>query len=421
MKKTLIISLLFCLSTAIFAQPSQRATAFNYLKYGELDNAKKSIDKCILHPKTQKDARTWWYRGQIYQAIHSSDKPKYKALDPNAADVAFAAYKKALLYNVKLEGYSDLDIENNYEDQIKFMKLFGDINNLEKNLVETEILTDILTIRYPALANILVNRGVDQFKEKKYKMSLKSFESSLFVSSLSGRIDTPIVYYAALSAEKAKEYKKSKEYFRELIKLNYGKDDKEKASIYYFLANIYLSEKDTVNYLKNLKKGIDKYPNEPLLLVEWINFKIGMGKALEAEDMIKKAIETDPNNALLHFNLGTIYEGKKDYDNAIKSYLKAIEIEPDHLSANYNLGAMYNNTAKEIYDKAQDEPDNKKYEELMKQYDETLKKAKPYLEKAYELDPDDLATMQSLKIIYYKTGEMEKYEKISAKLKEKTQ
>ena len=420
MKNLLIISLLLAFSLSITAQTSKRATALNYMNYGELDKAKKTIDECILHPKTIKDARSWWYRGQIYQAIHISDNPKYKALDANAIDVAFKSYKNALLYNVKLEGYSDLDIENNYEDLLKFLKLFGDIN-VEKNLVETDIFVDITINKFPPLANALVNRGVEQYKGEKYKMALNSFESSLFVSSMSSRLDTPIVYYAALSAEKAKELKKAKEYFRELIKVKYGKDDREKASMFYFLGNVYLAEKDTASYLKNLEKGIEKYPNESLLLVEWINFKIGSGKALEAEDMIKKAIETDPNNALLHFNLGTIYEGKKDYDNAIASYINAIKADTNHLSANYNLGALYNNNAKEIYDKAQNEPDNKKYDALMKEYDETLKQAKPYLEKAYELDPNDLATMQSLKIIYYKTGEMDKYKAIDEKLKEKTQ
>lgn len=421
MKNLLIISILLAFSLTMFSQTSKRASALNYLKYGELDNAKKAIDECVLHEKTKQDARSWWYRGQIYQAIHISDNAKYKALDENAADVAFASYKKALLYNIKDVSYHSLDIEKNYEDQIKFMKLFADVNNLEKNLVETEVLTDILTIRYPLLANILVNRGVEQFKNSKYSMALNSFESSLFVSGLSGKVDTPIVYYAALSAEKAKEYKKAKENFRELIKVGYGKDDKEKASMYYFLGNIYLAEKDTANYIKNLEKGIEKYPKESLLLVEWINFKIGAGKALEAEDMIKKAIETDPNNALLHFNLGTIYEGKNDFENAISSYLNAIKADPNHLSANYNLGALYNNNAAEYYKQAQDESDNKKYDALMLKYEETLKQAKPYLEKAHELDPNDVATMVSLKAIYYKTGEMDKYKEIDEKLKAKTQ
>ncbi len=421
MKNLIVISLLMLFTYfGAYAQPSCRATAQNYLKYGELDNAKKTIDRCILHTKTIKDARTWWYRGQIYQAINASDNEKYKNLDLDAADVAFLAYKKALLYNVKLEGYSELDIENNYEDQIKFMKLFADIN-IEKNLVETEILTDILTIRYPALANIMVNRGVVQFQNKDFSKASKSFEGSLFVSGMIGKVDTAIIYYSALSAEKAKNYKLAKEHFRQLIKLEYGADDKEKATMYYFIANIFLSEKDTVRYIRNLEKGIEKYPNESLLLVQLINFKIEAGKAEEAEDMIIKAIGSDPNNALLHFNLGTIYEGKNDIENAIKCYTKAIESDPNHLSANYNLGALHNNVAAEIHEVAQEEKDNKKYDALILKYEETLKKAKPYLEKAHELDPNDLATMQSLKIIYYKTGEMEKYEALDKLLKEKTQ
>lgn len=419
MKIILIVTLLLPFTIISFAQPC-RQNAFNELKNGELDKAKEEVDGCINHPKAIKDARTWWYRGQIYHAIYTTDNPKYKALDPNAAETAFSSYKKALLFNIKDESYHGLDIENKYEDQIKFIKLLSDVVNLEKNLVETEILTDIITIRFPSLANIFVNSGVDQYKKADYQRALNSFESSLFVSSLSGKIDTPIVYYAALSAEKAKEYKKAKENLNLLIKLEYGKNDTEKAFMYDLLSGIYLAESDTTNCLKTLNKGIEKYPNEPSLLVKWINIKITMGKVLEAEDMIKKAIEKDSKNDLLQYNLGTIYEGKKDNQNAIDCYKKAIEINENNVSANYNLGAIYFNIAKEKYDTLNSITIDSVYERFIKEAEEAIKNAKPYLEKAHELDSKDIFTIQPLKFIYYKLGEMEKYEEMDKKLKELT-
>ncbi|GAB4287716.1 MAG: hypothetical protein Kow0068_13540 [Marinilabiliales bacterium] len=405
--------------TVLIAQPAKRASCLNYLKFGELDKAKQACDECVEHEKTKNDARAWWYRGQVYQAILTAKEDKYKNLDNDAIYKAFDSYKKALLYNFVDPQYHSLEIFNKEkpEDLLKFFKLLNDPNT---KYTSSELLVDIIKNRYPYLANNLVNKGVMQYKEKDYNGALKSFENSLFVSTMSGKIDTPIVYYAALAADKAQDFETAKEYYNNLIKLNYGKDDKEKATMYYLLANVYSQQKDTANFLKTLNKGIEKYPKEPLLLSTKINWYIDQGKAQEAKDIVQKAIEADPDNKLLHFNLGTIYEGKGDRDSAIICYKKALEIDPDYLLPNYNLGALYNNWAKDIFDEAQDLMGDE-YDKKMEEYNNTLKLAKPYLEKAHELDPEDLATMQSLKVIYYKTGEMDKYKEIDELINKKTQ
>ncbi|MFH2142840.1 MAG: tetratricopeptide repeat protein [Bacteroidota bacterium] len=419
-KVTLVLILFIFVNLLINAQPAKRASCYNYLKFGELDKAKQACDECIENDKTKSDALAWWYRGQVYQAIYVSQDANYKKLDPNAADVAFFSYKKALLYNFKDPAYHSLEFDNKNkpEDKMQFAKL---LNDQSTKYTSSELFVDIIMERYPFLANILVNQGVKQYKDlQDYPKALKSFENSLFVSQMSGKIDTPIVYYAALAAEKSNDLNTAKEYYQILTKLGYGADNKEKATIYYLYANIYLQQKDTANYIKTLNKGIDKYPDEPLLLAQKINWYIDQGKSQEAKDIIIRTIKTDPENKLLHFNLGTIYEGKNNRDSAIICYKKSLEIDSNYLSANYNLGALYNNWAKDKYDALQDLPIGKEYDNAIKDYDETLKMAKPYLEKAFELDPEDLSTIQSLKIIYYKTGETDKYNKMNELLKSKT-
>ena len=398
------------------AQPNKRASALNYLKYGELDKAKENIDAACKHPKTINDPRTWWYKGQIYQAIHASDE--YRSLTPDAADTAFTAYKKALLLNFKDPSMHNLDIENNYDDQMKFINA---LRNRKTRYVDQTIIVDIITNRYPALANILVNRGVKQYsQEKAYKKAQTSFESSLFVSSLTGKIDTPVVYYAGLAAEKAKDYKSAVTYFKQITKLEYGKDDAEKASMYFLLAKTYKEQNDTVHYLKTLNKGIEKYPNgSSPLVVELINYYLSSGKTDEALNYLNVGIKKDTTNPDFYFARGSLYDvNLKQPEKAIPDYKKSLELKPDYFDANYNLGALYYNQAVDIIKKAQDETDNDKYNKMMDKAKSIMKVALPYLEKAYSINDKDKNTMVSLKELYYRLGQVDKSKAIGDKLKE---
>ena len=52
----------------------------------------------------------------------------------------------------------------------------------------------------------------------------------------------------------------------------------------------------------------------------------------------KKAIESDPKNAMAHYNLGLALRGKGQLDAAIACYNKAIELDPRFADAHHGLG-----------------------------------------------------------------------------------
>ena len=403
---------------SVNAQTSKRATALNQLKYNELDEAKETIEEVIKHPKTIKDARSWWYRGQIYQAIYISKE--FKHLSPDAITIAFDSYKQALLYNFKDPALQVLDIENSKLDQIKFQKALMDMNTKYE---ATEIIIDIVQKRYPYLANIMVNKGVDDFQNKKdYKSAQEAFERSLFVSSMTGRVDTAVIYYTALSAQKAKDYKTSNEYFKKTIEVGYGTSDQMKAEMYILWGSNYKELGDTAKYLKTIDKGIEKFPNESVLLVEKINYYISEGKSEEAKVMLITATEKEPNNKLLFFNLGVIYEKSGDLDNAEKAYKRCVEIDPGYATGNYSLGALYFNKGGEMYNQADEIPPTKpkEYDAKLAEAKAMFEKALPLLEKALEKDPEDLSTMTALKTIYYKLEMNDKFKEMNDKVKAKT-
>ena len=55
--------------------------------------------------------------------------------------------------------------------------------------------------------------------------------------------------------------------------------------------------------------------------------------------------------------------------------------------------------------------------ELKEQYEVLLNEAKPYLEKAHEVDPNDQSTMVSLREIYVRKNIMDKAQEMGDKIK----
>ncbi len=373
MKKILaLIIVIVSVSSALYAQKAKVQTAWNYFNYDELDKAKTAIDEASQNETTVGMAKTWYYRGLIYQKTYKHEK--YASLDPDPLKVALESYNKAL----------EIDPQYEFKEEIVQKKM--------------------------ELGNQMFGQGVEYFNAKNFQKALVSFENVLLVSGT----DTSATLNAAFSAEKSGDKTKAKHYYNRLIEMNY-KDPK----IYIFLSNMYKSEQDTAMALSTIKKGRQQFPADKNLVIEELNIYLFSGKINEAREMLNVAIQADPNNASLHFAQGTILDQLGDKQAAAISYKKAIELKPDYFDAYYNLGAMYFNEGAEMANKANDIKSNAEYAKAKEKYDAKFKEAQPYLEKAHELNPKDTNTMLSLKQLYARTGENEKYEAIKVKLEGK--
>lgn len=363
--------LIACLaSTSIFAQKSAIQTAYNYLRYDDLDKAKEAIDQAATNPSSNTISKTWYYRGQIYHAIYESTKEPFQALKPGSLDQAFLSYEKTI----------ELDKSEEYKEDI------------DKRL-------RIMSSQY-------LNEGVDNYKEKKYSDALAGFEKSLNINDKYVKIiDTLAMFNAALAAEKANFPEKASQYFSKLIAANYGG-----AKTYSLLAETQLNMKDTVSALQTLKEGRQKYPSNADLAVAELNVYLVTGKDKEAALQIEQAIANDPKNANLYYAKGVLNDKIGNADIARAAYKSAIELKPDHFDANYNLGAMLFNEGAELVNKANSLPASKQkeFDALKVKYDAKFNEAKPYFEKAYELNPKDKATMQNLKQVYTRLNDLPK-------------
>ena len=397
MKKFSLILLVASLNACcVYAQKAKVQTAYNFYKkpYQQYDKAKEAIDEAILNEQSEGMAKTWYYRALIYQALYKNEK--YGQLCDNCLVTAYESFQKSM----------DKDPKNEWVEEIKF-------------------------VRIPFIANKIFENGVDAFKLKDYNKALSDFE---MVQKMSPG-DTSVLLNSAYSAERAGNAEKAKQYFSRLIEMKYP-DDK----IYLSLANIYKSENDTSKAMNIIHAGRVIYPDSINLMLSEINILLAGGKNEESTMALNAAIQKDPKNQNLFLALGSTYDNlanpkdkdrkdlpkPKNYEEymmkAEEAYKKGLSINPENFELNYNIGALYFNKAAEMANQANKLNSNDAYNKSKEAFEQKFKTAEPYLEKAMDNNPkkteDDLATydgtLNSLKQLYVRTGETEKYQKVKA-------
>ena len=373
--RNLIFLVLFVSSIGIASgQKTKVQTAYNYLKYDELDKAREAIDEASRYESSMNMDKTWYYRGMIYQNLYKHSK--YGNLVNNPLQEALISFDKSLELDPKSENLEDIQKRKNI------------------------------------LAAQFGEQGADQYKNGKFAEALGSFENILKINPT----DTSVVFNCAIAADKAKDLEKAKMYYQRLIDNRYND-----VKIYNLLAAIYRSEKNDSKAVEVIQKGRQAFPEDNNLLIEELNYFLASGKSAEAMASLDKAIQADPNNPSLFLAQGNLFDKAGQQEKAADAYKKAIAIKPDFFDAYYNLGAMYFNQGAELANKANDIPPKEiaKYDAAKKVFEAKFKEALPFLEKAWELSPKDNSTMVSLKQIYLRLGDTENLNRVSKALEAK--
>ena len=376
MKRILILAML-SITVGVFAQKAKVTSTYNYLKYGELDNAKEAIDEATTNETTSGWYKTWMYRAQTYSQLARSKDEKYAALKDGALEEAIAAYKKVITIEDKKNDVSKMKQE------------------------------------YAQLIGVAYNMGLEGNDEKDYAKAYKYWVLTEGINTDLNAVDTPLVYNIALVASFANMTDESIAYLDKCIGYGY-----KGASAYSSKARIQLENDDEPGALETLGKGREQYPTDQGLITQELNIYLTTGRNDEALANLNAAIENDPTNYLFYFARGSIYDNKSELDNAVADYKKSIELKPDHFDSYFNLGASYFNEGAELLNKAGLIPTNKpdEYDAAKKAAVDVLKQSVPYLEKAHELMPNDMPTMSSLKTIYLRINETAKAVEMNKKI-----
>lgn len=366
--------------------------------------AKKAIDesyaKQLETPFTKpKDlTKMYFYRGVVYLDYLMMSAFDQKILndisnngEQNMKEATFGSFKKCL----------ELDIKNQWK---------SDITN------------KISTYR-----NISINSGVDFFQKKNYQNAYGSFKIAVEMYSVLTLTDTLAMINAALSAEKMKNYDEAFNYYKMCADHNYGVG----AEMYQSMIRVLNSSevKNEEQILSVIEEGKVRFPKDYVLNIEEFNYWYSKGNNEKAQLALENAIESNPTNKILHFNIGVTYdnisnkyhdENKHDLafnymNKAIVGYENAIKLDSTYVDAYYNLGALYYNqsiTSKSVAGDYSGE----KYDLEMKKADNMLKKAIPLLEKVLTFSLNDKSTLRVLKSLYFNLDDMENYSRIKKQL-----
>lgn len=377
MKKIILMGIFAITVVFATAQTSNRTSAFNYLKKGKLDKAVEYIEPTTTHEKTMNEAKTWFFRGNIYLAIANSDNPEYKKLAEKPLEIAIDSYKKAMF--------------------------LPDANEYKLEIIQ----------QIDFIANTTYNEGIEAYKVNNFKGAAEAFLRTSDLKEMFFGADTNALVNAAVAANQANEPKMARQIYEKLMKEN-----GPSPSIYGAYPATLLQCGDTTAAIAAAAKGRQLYPDNFQVLIAETNVFLSTKQPEKAMANLQSAVQKDPNNVTIVFAIGAQYDQMGNVEEAEKAYLKVLSLDPNHFDAVYNLGALFVNKAASLMADANKLPLDKvkEFDVFKTQADSYLEKALPYLEKAHVMAPTDKSTILTLKEIYARKSMFDKVKEMDALL-----
>lgn len=409
-------------------------------------------DEDIANPKKSGNAATWLNRGQaFYDAATEVSKNLYDGIpaetvlmmfgEPTGGEIVQIDGKQ---YNKGIFPYVDVYL--------------NEANQPVSWIVTREIVPDALAKSVEAYnkayeldggnrktaekVNEGLRRAYDEYSKtgalyfalSMYDAAAGQFVKAYEVSQLPG-VSIPesniytLLHDAGLAYMLAKDYPHSIEYLVNAEKL--AKDDPE---IYYLLYHAYRGNAEAdpqgLSTAKDyLEKGMAKYPTDPKIIESLSEAYVLLGEDPDKiMSVVREAVENDPKNADMWSALGVLYVSQENYDGAIDAFGHMVKLMPESYIANNNMGIVYIKKAEEILDQANQnlgtQASEAEYAAEQARGLEEYAKAVPYLERASQIDPTNLGTVELLKNVTFRIREMDgmmaKYEKYNALYKSMT-
>ncbi|WP_194766463.1 tetratricopeptide repeat protein [Tamlana sp. I1] len=393
-------------------------------------------------------------------ALSFAQKKELKQAEKAIKANNFAAAKAALM---RAESY-DMDGANQskyyyLEAQSLYANGKGSMEDFDAAIKSLNKVKDSYTSEAETLKQTMTNNllaiGNKAYEAKNFSKASDYFEKTYRLSTK----DTVYLYYAATMAVNVPEYDRALVLYEELKELNYtgihkeyfatnketGKEeildkgtrdlyvtsgkysnpgertsDSKKPEIVKNVALIYLSRGEDEKALAAMSDARKASPNDVNLILSEANLQYKMGNTAEFQKLLQKAIEMDPKNPELQYNLGVIAAESNHPVEAKKYYEKALELDPNYINAYINLSALIlaeeEPIIKEMNGLGSSKKDDLRYDELREKRQSLYREAVPYLSKALEIDSTNLNAAKTLMNIYSILGETDKYKVMKEKV-----
>ena len=408
-----------------------------------------------------------------------SQKKELRKIDKLVLESFFEEAKDALESSKSLI----LSSEDKYRAQYYFYdaKVSNELKMYENAISSLNNLLSINESVYPTkveqeyknlsiiISNGIVNGAVNDNKEGNF---LDAAEKLIMAYNMDTEQYVDYLYFAAGSAVNGKDYEKSLKYYLELKNKGYtgivdeffvtnnetGQEEKVSQTEYDLLksskeysnprigqtesrfpeivkniALIYVQQGQNELAEEAIKEARAIQPDDVSLLLNEADLYIRISNNSDNDDerlfyrnkfksLMEMAIEMDPTNGILYYNLGVIYAEQGELELSKEKYQKAIELIPDYVDAYLNLVSIILEDEVAIVDEmnslGNSKKDNLRYDELKNDRENLYRECVPLLEELLKVSPENIDALNTLKNIYGVLGENEAFMQVKAKMED---
>ena len=370
--------------------------------------AAKILEAALTNPETANDPETWKLAGDLQKALYDEENMKLY-LPGGQADMPklYNSLVKMFEYYLKCDEVEQAGVANGTVKKAK----------LRKKNAET-----LLQLRPN-----LINGGVEAFNENNYEAAQKYFglfvdviDNPMFAEQAAAlKADTLNSLYAnyATMAAGLREPKDTE------AVLKYGNIGKESESegwrALMFMAEVYGNKEnsDSTKWLEVIKEGSERFPEQDFFVGNIMDYYLQRGMVDEGIAQIDKLLSTNEKPYFLYVKGVLLYE-KKAYAGAHVALDKLIGLGGDLVAEGYaKKGDCYFFPAQKIVEEnstlSMEDP---KYNTNEAKIKEAYEQAKPFYEKAKELEPDNKAIWGQMLLRIYWTLNKAEYEALEKEL-----
>ena len=284
---------------------------------------------------------------------------------------------------------------------------------------------------YSTMGNVYLDAGMAADAAVNYMAAYNTQKTPGYA----GEAKNDYLYYAGYlyvvdGAENPDSYAKGAEVLSKALEAGYSDAD---GFVYYYLFHAYYGQKDSSVRVANMQRakqvlmeGMAKYPANTRIIEGLITIYTDpenpVGDPQELVAMVDDAVAKNPQNKDLWNGRAIMFNSMKNYDEAIKSFEKVVELDPKDAQAAFNLGLLHIYKGDALNDEIskRDYKSNADWKADQQRVIDCYKAAVPVLEAAYELNPNSLPTVETLKVLTFRLrdedGMMAKYEKYNKAL-----
>ena len=370
--------------------------------------AAKVLEAALTNPETANDPNTWQLAGDLQKAIY--DEENMKLYVPGGqADMPkmYNAMMKMFEYYLKCDEVEQAGVANGTVKKAK----------LRKKNAET-----LLKVR-PNLGN----GGVEAFNVNDYESAQKYFglfvdvtENPMFADQAAAlKADTLNSLYANYAAMAA-TMREPKDIASVIKYGNIGKESNSEGwRALMFMAEVYGDKEkgDSIKWLETIKEGAQRFPDQDFFVGNIMDYYLQRGMVDEGLAQIDQLLAANEKPYFWYVKGVLLYE-KKDYAAANDALDKVIAAGGELAAEAYaKKGDIYFFPAQKIVEENSSlNIDDPKYNANEAKIKEAYEQAKPFYEKAKELEPDNQQIWGQMLLRIYWTLNKAEYEALEKEL-----